>query len=76
VSRPLQALVAIQYDDGETHVWRLSENVEVDEGFDWVLAGAGASRLPSFRLCISGRGARDEVEPGITVTLPAAGELR
>jgi hypothetical protein len=76
VSRPLQALVAIQYDDGETHVWRLSENVEVEEDYDWIIAGAGATRLPGFRLRIKGNGQRDDVEPGIPVTMPARGELR
>jgi hypothetical protein len=62
VSRPLQALVAIQYDDGETYVWKLTEDVEVDEGIDWILAGAGASRLPHFQLCVRGRGQRLETE--------------
>jgi hypothetical protein len=69
MSRPLQALVAIQYDDGETHFWRLNDRVTVEEDFNMVLVGPDAGP-PFFNLVVRGHGRRDDVEPAIHTNLP------
>lgn len=71
------ALVAIEYDDGETHVWRLIRDVEIDEHFERILVGPGAG-LPHFDLHVRGRGTRDDVEAWrahFTIKPPTQGEL-
>jgi hypothetical protein len=54
--------VAIEYDDGETHIWRLVKDVVVVENFRLELLGALAGQPPAFDLHICGKGDRSDME--------------
>jgi hypothetical protein len=60
MSRITGALVAIEYDDGETHLWRLRHDVQLDETFTKLLHPAPSSTL--FDIRVTGYGDRTDVE--------------